>query len=311
MKFKVVSHESECIDNDTVYLIIDGWDDWFTYSTLFKVCYVDFDDTKHRISSVKIGQKGQGRSPMLPKNFEKLNDDFFSLGSSENYYQSLKDISPDGNLMEEILVGLNDMAFNLDIFEKVKRIDVVRTSLMRDITSNEIKNQYHSIATGGAWLTKYSFSYIPYPYEHEEEHVELEFDVELDQILPTNIHVLIGKNGVGKTTILKNMVYSLQNEDENKGRIEMYGRRKFANIVYVSFSAFDKYVKIEDERIPYFNIGIVKEDGIKGFDEFSKDFAESPFEISSGIGRKRMLWNKTISILESWIYVEKLICSYI
>ena len=141
----------------------------------------------------------------MPSSFIRLSEDYFSLGSNENYYENLKRLSPDGKLREKILKALNDIAFNLDIFEKVRKLDVVQTSLMRDFTVSAVKNQYNRLANGGAWLTRYNFSYIPFPSNDETEEMELEFDVEIDELPPTNIHVLIGKNGVGKTTMLKNM----------------------------------------------------------------------------------------------------------
>ncbi len=297
MQFILAKNIQECKENNTVYLMLDGWDDWFTYSTLFNIRYIDSNGKNHRLGSVKIGQKGQGRSPELPSSFIRLSEDYFSLGSNENYYENLKRLSPDGKLEEKILKALNDIAFNLDIFEKVRKLDVVQTSLMRDFTVSAVKNQYNRLANGGAWLTRYNFSYIPFPSNDETEEMELEFDVEIDELPPTNIHVLIGKNGVGKTTMLKNMVYSLESDNDKHGRMEMWGTRGFTNIVYVSFSAFDRYFDVEAEEIPYLYIGLTKKDGIKGPDEFAIDFAESLFEISSG--NKKRLWEKTLSILES------------
>lgn len=297
MRFVVVKNWLECRENKTVYLMLDGWDDWFTYSTLFNVRYIDTNGKVRRLGSVKIGQKGQGRSPELPETFLTLSEDFFSLGSNENYYENLKKLSPNGVLREKILNALNDIAFNLDIFEKVRNQDVVQTSLMRDFTVSAVKNQYNRLAHGGAWLTRYNFSYMPFLKDGEAEEMELEFDVEIDELPPSNIHVLIGKNGVGKTTMLKNMVNSLESDNKEYGRMEMWGTREFTNIVYVSFSAFDRYFEVEEEEIPYLYIGLAKKEGIKGPDEFAIDFAESLFEISSG--NKKDLWEKTLSILES------------
>lgn len=69
MNFEVVSSVNDCKNKDTIYLILNNWDDWFTYSTLFKVRYIDKNGIKHKMSGVKIGQKGQGRSPRLPEKF--------------------------------------------------------------------------------------------------------------------------------------------------------------------------------------------------------------------------------------------------
>lgn len=46
MRFEVVSSVNDCKNKDTIYLILDNWDDWFTYSTLFKVRYIDENGTK-------------------------------------------------------------------------------------------------------------------------------------------------------------------------------------------------------------------------------------------------------------------------
>lgn len=302
MQFEVVSLVNDCINKNTIYLILDNWDDWFTYSTLFRVRYIDNTGKKHMMGGVKIGQKNQGRSPKLPEKFEKLNDEFFSLGASEDYYEAIKDIFPEADQRKEFFTALNDIAYNLEMFEEVKGLDVVQTSLMRDFSANVVKNQFHRLTEGGAWLTRYTFSYFPngeIEEDDETQKLELEFNVEPDDMPPSNIHVLIGKNGVGKTTLLKNMINSLESMVDEYGSVKTWGGKGFANIVYVSFSAFDRYLEIKDEIVPYFYIGLAKKDGMKNIDELAVDFAGSLFEISSGIGSKAKLWNDTLSILES------------
>lgn len=299
MQFEVVSTISECKNNNTIYFVLDSWDDWFTYSTLFNVRYVDEEGVKHRMGGVKIGQKGQGRHPKLPDKFKQLPEDCFSLGASEGYYEALKNNFPEDKQREEIFSALNDIAFNLELFDKVKNLDVVQTSLMRDYTASVVKNQLHRMTTGGAWLTQYKFSYFPDADADvfDENRTELEFEVNPDKMPPSNIHVLIGKNGVGKTTLLKNMIKTLEENEENHGKFLTWGGKGFANIVYVSFSAFDTFLDIEDDIVPYSYIGLAKKEGMKNIDELAEDFAASLFEISSG--NRKKLWEEIIDILES------------
>ena len=268
MQFEVVSSVNDCRNKDTIYLILDNWDDWFTYSTLFKVRYIDKSGIKHKMSGVKIGQKGQGRSPQLPPKFSTLPNDFFSLGVCEDYYDSIKDNFPEDYQREEIFCALNDIAFDLDLFDRVKELDVVQTSLMRDYTASIIRNQFHRMTMGGAWLTPYRFSYFPSGDVDvfDENVTELEFEVEHEKMPPSNIHVLIGRKG-------------------------------FANVVYVSFSAFDGFLDIEEEVVQYSYIGLATKDGMKNIDVLAKDFAASLFEISRG--SKKKLWEEIIDILES------------
>ena len=142
MQFKVVDSVWSGEIN-TIYLVNNNWDDWFTYETVFDVVYFDSDGNRKSIGAVKIGQKNQkGRRPVLPAKFGKIGDEFFSLGTSESYYEELKN-QP---FREEYLKNLNDIAFNLELFSKVIKYDVTSVSLMRDITSSTVKGQFHRMA---------------------------------------------------------------------------------------------------------------------------------------------------------------------
>ena len=189
---------------NTFYLLNDGWDDWFQYSTQYIAYYVDEDSKQTRIGYVKIAEKGQTeRRASLPSQFSELSEEFYSLGASEDYYLELKDnLQPD--IRERVLRALNDIAFNTDIYEAVKNYNVTRISLKRDITESMILGQLKRIAHGGARLTRYSFEYS-FPVSYGGEDKSIDFVVIPDSKPPTNIHAIIGKNGVGKTTLLKKM----------------------------------------------------------------------------------------------------------
>ena len=148
-------------------------------------------------------------------------------------------------------------------------------------------------------MTPYKFSYFPDGEVDvlDENVTELEFKVEHEKMPPSNIHVLIGKNGVGKTTLLKDMISALEETGENRGAFQTWEGKGFANIVYVSFSAFDGFFDIEDDIVQYSYIGLATKNGIKNIDMLAKDFAGSLFEISKG--NKKKLWKQIIDILES------------
>ena len=58
MQFKVVDSVWSGEIN-TIYLVNNNWDDWFTYETVFDVVYFDSDGNRKSIGAVKIGQKNQ------------------------------------------------------------------------------------------------------------------------------------------------------------------------------------------------------------------------------------------------------------
>ncbi len=282
---------------NTVYLLHDNWDDWFKFETEYRVIYYDEKLNRHAIGYVKIGQKNQTeRVPNLPEECSSFPDKFFSLGINENYYENLKKIS----IREELLIKMRDIAYNKDLFDEVIQYNVTTISLLRDITRSTVKGQFNRIANGGARLTDYDFTYT-IPSNIAGECRKLSFSVECEVKPPSNIHVLIGKNGVGKTTILKRMLYAV----ERCGKSEQMGQMEgdlFANVVFVSFSAFDMSISADDLAdvelsIPYTFVGLVEKERIKSGKLLAEDFADSLYKIIKGT--KKELWNKAIDILES------------
>lgn len=320
MFFEVVNDTLNHSPN-RIYLIHWKWNDWFIYSTVYRVYYYDTNNKEHFIGETKIGQLDlQNGRPNLPNQFTELKEEFFSLGWGIDYYEKLNEISKEFDIREEVLVSLRDIALDLERFDSVKDQRVMTNSLLRDYSVSTIKGQLNRMAHGGSRLTPYDFKFIPMlrnkcidedagdvlqkdievdDSENNliDDKIELDFFVTPDATPPTNIHVLIGKNGVGKTTILKNMLQALENNNDSGEFLLNPKMGEFSNVIFVSFSAFDEYIKLEKETIPYLYIGIAKEEGTKSYDELSKEFAKSLYNINSGLNKKR--WKDAVNDLES------------
>src|SRR5439155_6665384 len=48
------------------YLITDNWDDWFEFSTLYSLTFVDGEGVPHNVGGVKIGQFGVAKGQRRP-----------------------------------------------------------------------------------------------------------------------------------------------------------------------------------------------------------------------------------------------------
>jgi len=234
----------------TVFLVYNDWDDWFEFETRHYAVYIDLSGTIHRFGYVKIGQKGQtDRRASLNKTFKALPLDYFSLGQDEDYYKSVYA----AGISDEYFKSMRDMAFDLKIFKKYSSERVATTSLFRSVDGERIQNRFNRLARGNASLSPYSFSY-EFPDRGgklDSESVKIDFEVMPDSEPPTNVHVLIGRNGVGKTTAMTNLIRSyLKINDPSPGSFEVESDGEagsFSNIVSVTFSAFDPFFPSESK----------------------------------------------------------------
>jgi hypothetical protein len=243
------------------FLCEDRWDDWGKFRTQFRLIIFDENGTRIDPGSVKIGvaglQPGEAvapgvRAPNILSSFDKLPIHYFSLGQEETYYEALNESL---EWRERVLIGLNDCAYDLTLFEKVRDELVMQESLLRSVPEGNVRSRFHRLANGDATLTKYWFSFrFPAAGGHDES-LELSFKIEPASSPPTNVHVLIGRNGVGKSRCMQNIARTICLTDnlssgvltqlKDPPRDVFFGEDPdwaFSGLVFVSFSAFDHFI---------------------------------------------------------------------
>ena len=233
-----------------VVLGYDDWDDWFEFETTYNAYLFDEAGKRHRLGGIKIGEAGQtDRRANLPREFTTLPASFFSIGLNEDYYKTLQDLG----FAADVLPHLNDMAVNLDVFERFKGERVASVSLFRTVDGDRVRNKFHRLANGNAQLTSYAFEYVLDETAENDDGATLRFEVEPNSRPPSNVHTLIGRNGVGKTTCLNNISRAYLDklitglavdEPGSKSRLRVSsegGGGSFANLISVTFSAFDPF----------------------------------------------------------------------
>ena len=265
------------------YLHVDYWDDWKKYRTQFGVSVVDNSGEEHHIGSVKIGQKGLQpgsspapgvRKPEVPGTFEALPESFFSVGQNETYYEALNLLG--FSIRTAVLTSLRDCAFEVAIFERYLDQDVMSESLLRDVSETQVRTRFSRLAHGDAALTAFQFAYkFPEPEDARgafPESPTLTFSVSPHSVPPTNVHVLIGRNGVGKTRCMQFLTSAIlqSGEPEKVGRIDNIGFNSddwaFAGLVSVCFSAFDDFQlpPPANAAIRYSQVGLHNSDAADG-----------------------------------------------
>lgn len=322
IRFQVVKSPRERREagHDVVCLTEDDWDDWFKFSTLFTATYIDPTGRKYPLGGVKIGQfelepAGQSeeprqgyRRPEVPGLFDELDATFFSLGQDTSYYEALKDIGD--NFREEFLRAMNDLAFDGELLDRASAEEVTKVSLLRDVPLQTVRGQFRRLAHGGARLTPYDFTFR-YRGTSAADAISLEFAVEPDSLPPSNIHVIIGRNGVGKSTFLDACARALVLDApaEAGQQPEADTHDQISNVVSVSFSAFDVFepISVPQDRtkgITYHYVGLkkipTKKDEVLGPKDpaaLSREMTVSAKKCVSGARRFR--FSRALHLLES------------
>ncbi len=289
----------------TGYLVVDNWND-FSYRTLYQITLFDDTGIKHDLGYIKIANFGQTTEERieLPDEFESLDDRFFSLGQSVEYYQTVQSLNSD--LKWIFLASLRDIIVDEKLQERALLEEVTTTSLLRDTSMVTLKGQYKRILNGNAVLTPYNFSYHT-KQTTKEAGYELSFKVTPESTPPTNVHVLIGRNGVGKTHLLNNMIQSFIHPDNTIGEFlivqDEWGDSEefFSRVVSVSYSAFDPFKPYLESDYPnYSYIGLKKLEKnitLKNDQELAQEFAKSILDDMNPSKRKK--WINAVKSLES------------
>jgi len=256
MKYSIVDRlPRSSTSKSEAFLIEDRWDDWGKYRTQFALVYFDEEGERHDIGSVKIGEVGLAasrtvqpgqRAPTLDRTFTTLTERHFSLGQDDTYYEALSRLS--GGIGGRILGALRDVAHNLDIYELHRSEDVMGESLMRFVSDANIRGKFHRLAHGDLKLSAFDFHFAYASQDSEDDGPILAFRVKPYELPPTNVHVIIGRNGVGKTRLLQGIARALLESDQDDGAVgsltmnpEDLEDWTFSGLVYVSFSAFDDF----------------------------------------------------------------------
>jgi predicted ATPase len=317
------------VDSDSmpgwVSLAHSDWDDWFEFATMYYATYIDTDGGRHEIGNVKIGEFGlqprrageyageRGfRSPTLERRFHSVDTHQFSLGQDTSYYENLTKIS--AQFRRDYLKAMNDLARDRTLFESAQVERVTRTSLLRDVPPATVRDQFARLAVGMPRLTPYDFAFTLNGDSADVQPFQLKFSVQPRSRPPTNIHVLIGRNGVGKSTTLDKIAKSVVEESRQPrsgASAQSPQSSQLANVVSVSFSAFDSFDPLPETRdrskgLTYHYVGLRK----KGAHDVTpdspamqtKDLSALAREMRAAaktclVGARRKRWRKALDLL--------------
>ncbi|WP_331735170.1 AAA family ATPase (plasmid) [Streptomyces goshikiensis] len=283
------------------FLHRDNWDD-FGYKTMYVLAVRQANGRLLHVGHLRIGHIGMSghlvcADDWMPASFESLPSVFFSLGQEDDYYEILN-LLPE-NTAREILLALNDVAYKAINDEPEPRVagtHVFRTSLMRGTSADDFRRMCRT-SHGGERVVAYEWSYTPPATGLLPPHA-FTFKATPHSLPPTNLHALIGRNGVGKSSLLHSLAHAVTTGDIAVQSLDAGYDVKLEGCVVVSFSPFDKPYSAAPEAVMelgYIGLRDPDEDRLLSDSELFHRFVNT-FELAR-IGARGERWHRAIKTL--------------
>ena len=291
------------------YLIVDNWDD-FHFKITYFLWIVDENQKPHSIGSVKIGFRGMRShtttQSKLPPKFSQLGPDWFSLGQEPSYFGKLTKLGV--ATRESVLTSLRDAAFNLKLFEVIEDEPVTRNSLLRNVDPKSVRSQLARMAHGGPLHVSFRAAFNRVNWNGNR--LALAFDVKPETQPPSNLHALIGRNGVGKSTLLQQMSKVALDVSVENCSFEVTSTFAasshlddvtFHNVVLVSFSAFDDF-DTSLQRVTY--VGLKTSGETKSPGDLGSEFVKALGRCQ--VGERKANWLAAVAALSTDPLLEEI-----
>ncbi len=275
MKFQIISYKQNIVNGNkkthyrqnVVLLTESKMEDTDGYRTTFSAEFCGEKGEKYKLGLVKIARCGMPSSrPIIDycsNEFDSLPEGWFSLWQTAEAYKRVMQCERIFHF--PILSAMNDIVYYPELYTKYRDEDVLKKSLFCKVSILLYRGQFKRIVAGKVMLTPYRFSYKIKNENPVVDDCSLAFSVKPNSLPPTNVHAIIGRNGTGKTTLIKHMIKSICEKDNTYGEFR-YENGRFANVICISFNAFDDYSEVEycSDISNFKYIGIKKEYGTEG-----------------------------------------------
>ena len=233
------------------------WND-YSFCTWFRLYYKKGDKIEV-VGQLKIMKREvKDTSEVLPEKFYRLDADFCSLGCNLEYYSNMYRLF--GDKAYVYLGELRDAALYSHIQEQFEKSSLFTNSLLRTNAAERALREGRFYVYGRDMDQAYSFIYHYEPrYDKEKENpVDIDFDFKYECEPYQRVIGLVGENGVGKSTLLNDIVKSFISKDKSAF---LSLPPIMSKIMVMSFSPFDKFPPVPtDYTVEYHYCGLLKDE---------------------------------------------------
>jgi predicted ATPase len=235
----------------------EKWDD-FGYKTQYRITFHQSEKITYEIGISKFLNKTEDNGE-LPETFTSLDDNFCSLGQSNNYYINLRD-DLDKKISDYYLDAVNDLAINKGMLELFVHEKGFQTSLVRSSEAKKALREGHRVFNNIKIENIFHFSFSTQIGNAIDKHT-IKFDFSEKESLPFRIKVIIGKNGTGKTQYISKLASTLSGHSP-QGEFSSKYVPPFSRVMAISYSLFDRFPKPKQTKTySYYYCGFQSEKG--------------------------------------------------
>ncbi|EHR6399721.1 TPA: AAA family ATPase [Vibrio cholerae] len=245
-------------------LSTDSWDDFGTKCT-FNLRYHQSKKEVTHIGELKILQLNESTTK-LKEEFEYLGKEYISLGQDIDFYENLLKCV-EKKKAELVLESLNDISWQANKAEEFESKPAYRNALFRENSAHNAFRFGRSVILGEQYDDSVSFEY-KVDIESSGCSYDISIDFNDDDILPSRIVGIIGRNAVGKTHLMGSLAKDLvqvgrvsQKTIDDKNKRFKGNRPIFNRVITISYSAFDKFIRPKNPQASYVYCGIRDEKG--------------------------------------------------
>lgn len=226
------------------------WND-YEYFTWFALFYFTSPVECTLIGELKIMKDGEVNTyDVIPKSFERLDGSYCSLGMNVKFYKIMHDVFSK-NECKKILDSLQDCTASIEQYEKFRDTYAFRNSLMRDLRSEKAFGQAKYIIDGRLMKDAFTIDYMFHPKYNRECEARFKLKFEAEPRFNYRCACIIGENGVGKTTMLSDLIECLitEKQEDFNGEFPLFSR--VMSICTTPYDSFKSLQGIEATTLPY------------------------------------------------------------
>lgn len=245
---------------DILLLLYDRWDD-FGHKTRFPtICKIGGKEVE--LGAVKILFSDQQTSHTFlvaerengwDGEFPLEDADYVSVPEETTFYEQLLDLLPEGGALE-VARKLRDASYLAHVAQDTKALTLIETVGFRNSLQRERSSQ-NSFAEGWRVLSGQALDVADLGFTFRNPTGDLStlrMNFARKSLLPHDVNVIIGPNGVGKSSLLRQMVKAwIQPKPGHKALkgAAFEPRPNLSQLVAISYSPFERLpVDTDDEK---------------------------------------------------------------